>query len=142
MTATESKQQIKAEELISPSYESVREVVLNWPPAARAKLMHDMINGVMIPESVTSSPSSQFVERNQTSNEQSGDFDNILDIAGRWNFGYQPDDDEIDMLLAEARLEKYAPELLPEMQKQWEANRLTKKRLETQAANNNKETWG
>jgi hypothetical protein len=45
MAATKPRLQPEThEEQLAPNYDSVREVVLNWPQAAQARLMHEVLN--------------------------------------------------------------------------------------------------
>ncbi len=92
----------------TPDYQRVREVVLNWPPEAQAQLVHEVINRFVpmrngrehIPD-VDAVPSPLGGKRN------------TLSLIGMLNYdGPELSDADLERMLAEARAEKYAPELL------------------------------
>ncbi len=132
MTAISKRRQAEATDQTSvPDYERIEHTVLAWPQEAQVKLMHKVLNR-LVPEK-TKAAINGANAMNALNTEQPGHGGNILDIVGRWDFAYDIEDDELKQMLGEARMEKYAPELLPEMRAQWESDRLTRKRLDEQA---------
>ncbi len=131
MTATKPRPKMVSNgEAEAPSYDIVREAAFSLPAAAQTKLIYDLLNQV-VPQRVQPKTNGASVT-DEDSVEQQVHEGNILDIVGRWDFAYDIEDDEIKQIIGEARMKKYAPELLPEMRAQWKSDRLTRKRLDEQ----------
>lgn len=123
MTATKPRSQMAGTgESESRSYDAVREAAFSLPSAAQTRLIYDLLNQVVPQQVQPKTNGASAIDGDSV--EQQVHEGNILDIVGRWDFAYDIEDDEIKQIIGEARMKKYASELLPEMRAQWKSDRL------------------